>query len=89
MAALERAGDLRMDTHPGQNVSYVVVDDAKSSRERVRLVDEAIREGEYDAEFYTDQTIRAAESILSPFGWRREEINEYLADHEDASLTAF
>ena len=89
VAALERAGDLGMDTHPGQNVSYVVVDDAKSSRGRVRLVDEAIREGEYDAEFYTDQTIRAAESILSPFGWRREEINEYLADHEDASLTAF
>ncbi len=37
VAALERAADLGLGRAPGQSVSYVVVDDAKQSRERVRL----------------------------------------------------
>ena len=89
VAALERAADLGIDKHPGENVSYVVVGDAKTSRERVRLVGEDVREGEYDAEFYRDLTVRAAESVLSPLGWRRSEIETCLADRETAALTAY
>jgi DNA polymerase I len=43
VAALERAAGLGMDKHPGENVSYVVVDDEKTSRERVRLTGEEVR----------------------------------------------
>ena len=89
VAALERASARGLEKHPGQNVAYVVVDDAKTSRERVRLVEERLDAGEYDTEFYQQQTIRAAESVLAPFGWRRSDIERYLVDHEDAAITAY
>ncbi|WP_147464867.1 hypothetical protein [Halococcus sp. IIIV-5B] len=74
---------------PGKNVAYVVTDDEKTSRERVRLIDERPQAGEYDIEFYQQRTIRAAESVLAPFGWRRGDIESYLSDHEDASITTY
>jgi len=86
VAALERAEDMGRGLHPGQNVEYVVVDDTKRSRDRVRLVDEADR---YDAEFYCEQLVRAAESVVSPLGWRGDDICEYLADRTDAGLAAY
>lgn len=89
VAALERATDLGMDKHPGENVSYVVVDDEKPSRERVRLDGENLQQGEYDAGFYRDLTVRAAESVLSPLDWRRSKIEAYLADREDATISAY
>lgn len=48
---------------PGQGVGYVVVADAKQSRDRVQLPDEA---AEYDEEFYAEQLIRAAGSVVAP-----------------------
>ena len=89
VAALERAADLGMDKHPGENVSYVVVDDEKSACERVRLDGEDLQQGEYDAGFYRGLTVRAAESVLSPLGWRRSEIEAHLADREDATISAY
>ncbi|WP_135855194.1 type B DNA-directed DNA polymerase [Halorussus salinus] len=86
VAAFESAADVGRDVRPGQSVEYVVVDDAKSSRDRVALVSEA---EEYDAEYYAEQVIRAAESVLSPLGWRESEIRGYLADREDASLSRY
>ncbi len=50
--ALERTADLGVVRAPGQSVSYVVVDDAKCSRERVMLASEEL--DEYDIEFYRD-----------------------------------
>ena len=89
VAALERAADLGIDKHPGENVSYVVVDDEKSSRDRGRLGDEALQDDEYDVGFYRDLTVRAAESVLSPLGWRRSEIEAHLANREDAAISAY
>ena len=89
VAALERAEDLGTNKNPGENVSYVVVDDEKSSSERVRLDSENLRGGEYDAEFYRDLTVRAADSVLSPLGWRRSEIEAHLSDREDAPISAY
>ena len=86
VAALERAADDGRGIQPGQGVSYVVVDDSKRSRERVQLADEA---DEYDAEFYVEELLRAAESVVSPLGWRQEDIKEYLAARTDASIAAF
>jgi DNA polymerase I len=86
VAALERAGDDGRNLSPGQNVNYVVVDDSKQSHDRVQLASEASR---YDPDFYAQQLVRAAESILSPLGWRRDDIEEYLADRTDASLATY
>jgi DNA polymerase I len=86
VAALEQAADDGRGIQPGQGVSYVVVDDSKQSRERVELADEA---DEFDAEFYAEELLRAAESVVSPLGWREDDIRAYLAERTDASITAF
>ena len=87
VAALERAADTGLERRPGQHVRYVVVDDATDSRERVRLASEA--PDRYDVDFYAELLVRAAESVVSPLGWRREEIEAHLADRTDASLAGF
>jgi DNA polymerase I len=87
VAALERASDLGLDKHPGQDVEYVVVDDEKDGRARVALLNEG--PAGYDAEFYRDRLCGAAESVLAPTGFRREAIEEQLAERVDGSLSAF
>ncbi|MFB6085280.1 MAG: type B DNA-directed DNA polymerase [Halodesulfurarchaeum sp.] len=76
VAALERSRVQGIDVSPGQDVHYVVVDDEKSSRDRVRLAHEP---GDtYDVGFYHDRAIRAAASILSPLGVREEDVRKAL-----------
>jgi DNA polymerase I len=87
VAALERAADAGLDRRPGQHVRYVVVADGADGRERVRLADED--PATYDADFYADRLVRAAESVVSPLGWRREAVETHLADRTDATLAGF
>jgi DNA polymerase I len=87
VAALERRQAQGIDAHPGQDVEYVVVDDAKSNRERVRLRSEDL-DG-YDPDFYRTRAIRAAEAVLSPMGVREADINQYLAEYEDSTIEAW
>ncbi len=87
VAALERAVDMGLTRAPGQSVSYVVVDDAKQSRERVRLASE--ESDEYDVGFYRELLVRAAASVLSPLGWREKHIEQFLLRHDELSLKSF
>ncbi|WP_136717969.1 type B DNA-directed DNA polymerase [Halorientalis salina] len=87
VAALERASDRGLERRPGQAVRYVVVDDGRGSRERVRLASED--PGEYDESFYADLLVRAAESVVSPLGWDRSDLRDRLADRTDAVLASF
>lgn len=86
-AALNRAADQGLHHAPGKDIEYVVVDDDTSGRERVRLPHEA-GDG-YDTAFYREQLLRAAESVLSPVGWRQPEIEEWLADREETTIAQF
>jgi DNA polymerase I len=87
VAALERADDRGFAIAPGEDVEFVVVDDSKSSRERVALAFE--HPDTYDIDYYVELLIRAAESIVSPLGWDRSRIRRYLADTEDSRITAY
>jgi len=87
VAALERARDQDLSVYPGQQIAYVVVDDAKTSRDRVALAHETI--DTYDASYYETQLIRAVESVLSPLGWDRADIRQWLADTTDGTLAAY
>lgn len=87
VAALNRAADLGLTRAPGQDISFVVVDDEKRSRDRVALSLEEPRT--YDTAFYRKLLIRAASSVLSPLGWRANNIEQFLADHTDTSLRSF
>jgi len=87
VAALKRSRDHDLSVHPGQDIEYVVVDDEKSSRDRVALVHENIET--YDPSYYETQLVRAVESVLSPLGWDRSEIRRELAQTRTAELTQF
>ncbi|WP_458190896.1 type B DNA-directed DNA polymerase [Haladaptatus sp. NG-WS-4] len=87
VAALERAAELGLARSPGQSVSYVVVDDAKQSRERVLLASEEL--DEYDTGFYRELLVRAAASVVSPLGWRASDIEEELGQYTESSLVSF
>ena len=69
------------DQHPD------VVDDEKSSRDRVALAHEEI--GTYDASYYETQLVRAVESVLLPLGWDRLDIRRRLAETREVELTEF
>ncbi|WP_332900222.1 type B DNA-directed DNA polymerase [Haladaptatus sp. CMSO5] len=87
VAALERASKLGRLRGPGQKVQYVVVDDSLRDIDRVALASE--RPSEYDVEFYCDLLLRAAESVISPLGWRQSRISSYISGRVDASLSAY
>ena len=84
VAALERSRDQDLPVHPGQDVSYVVVDDAASGRERVRLGSEEPER--YDPAFYRERAIRAAASVLAPLGVREPAIRSALEESRETSL---
>ena len=87
MSVLKRAREQNLAVHPGQDIEYIVVDDEKSSRERVALAHEEIES--YDASYYETQLVRAVESVLSPLGWDRTEIQREIAETRETDLAAF
>lgn len=87
VAALARAEHHGVEKHPGEDVRYVVVDDGARQLERVRLAFED--PDDYDADFYAEQLVRAAESVLSPLGWKCRRIRRYLRNTEEIGLAAF
>ncbi|QZP37368.1 DNA polymerase domain-containing protein [Halobaculum magnesiiphilum] len=84
LARYERAG---VDRSAGQTVAYVVVDDDARGADRVRLDFES--PGSYDADAYRERLLRAALSVVSPFGWDREDVTAFLADGRNARLSAY
>ena len=85
--AMRRYGELGVPKAPGQDVRYVVVDDDPDARERVRLYFEDV-DG-YDPGFYVELLLRATESVVSPLGWDRADIDRYLRRGRDIGLSAF
>ena len=76
VAALKRAREQDLAVHAGQDIEFVVVNDEKSSRDRVALAHEEIET--YDASYYETQLVRAIESILAPLDWDRNDIRREL-----------
>jgi len=87
VAALKRARDQNLAVHPGQDIEYVVVNDRKTSQDRVALAHEDV--DSYDSSYYETQLVRAVESILSPVGWDRTDIRRKLSKTRELDLTMF
>jgi DNA polymerase elongation subunit (family B) len=81
------ARDQDLAVHPGQDIEYVVVDDEKISRERIALAHEEVES--YDPSYYETQLVRAIESVLSPLGWDRTDIQQELSGAREPELTDF
>ncbi|MDZ7701210.1 MAG: type B DNA-directed DNA polymerase [Halobacteriales archaeon] len=86
--ALRRAARRGLAYSPGQTVRYVVTDDdARRPEHGVRLHFE--EPSTYDPAFYDRELVRAAESVVSPLGWTREDVRAHLRDAVDADLAAY
>lgn len=66
---------------------YVIVDDEKNSQERAALAYEDVKS--YDPSYYETQLVRAVESLLSPLGWNRTDIQRELAKIRKPELMAY
>ena len=77
---MKRARDQGLAAYPGQDIEYVVVDDAKPSRERVVLTHEKAET--YDPDYYETELVRAVESVLSSLGRTRSDIHRELSGYE-------
>jgi DNA polymerase I len=96
VAALRRARADGLDVAPGEDVRFVVVDDdARRTRERVRLAHELDADGGLpgtvtpDADYYAERLCRAAESVTAPLGWDRSRLDRFLWDTREVGLSAF
>ena len=68
------------EVNPGETVRYVITDgDSRDERRRVRVEALADDIAEYDAEAYVDLLVRATETMLIPFGYTREKLQEKVA----------
>lgn len=86
-SALTRAKKQSLNINPGENVKYVVINNNKKDKNRVKLYYEDINQ--YDKQFYKKMLIRAAESILSPLKWDKTKIKNYLNKNKDIELKTF
>jgi DNA polymerase elongation subunit (family B) len=89
-AALKQLRDEGIEVVPGQSVRYIV-SDQKSRRysDKVTLA-EVFSEGDtYDADFYVSHLLKATESLLIPFGYNVDRLNEVLRGQEQTSLQWF
>ncbi|WP_159903771.1 type B DNA-directed DNA polymerase [Salinirussus salinus] len=87
VAALERAARQDLHRHPGEDVRYVVIDDSRTSAERVALAHESPTT--YDTDYYTELALRAAHSIVAPLGWDRSRLERALEGTTAQQLSAF
>ena len=89
VAALERASAAGFDVRPGQDVRYVVADDDARSADWVRIAAEVDETTRYDADYYRRLAIRAAASVLSPFGWSVHEVRDAVTTGQTVPLGAY
>ncbi|MFB6187071.1 MAG: DNA polymerase I, partial [Halobacteriaceae archaeon] len=87
VAALERRLAQGIEAHPGQDVEYVVVDDFKTSRERVQLATKKV--DQYDGDFYRDRAIAAAVSVITPIGYTGADIQDFLSCFRSVGISSF
>lgn len=88
VSALKRAKHHGIEMKPGESVNFIVKDDEADAMDRTRLEFET-EQGNYDPDFYRKELIRAAESVLSPMGFDRDDILRRLSDRETSKLTNF
>ena len=78
-SALLQLQDLGVQVQPGQSVRYLVTDETSQNYKRRICLAEKMREtGDIDVGYYLRQLAKCAESLLVPFGYTKEKIQEML-----------
>jgi DNA polymerase elongation subunit (family B) len=79
VAALTQLTDEGVSVHPGETVRYVVLNhNTRDPARRVRVLELMDGDEEYDKQEYLKHLLRAAASILRPFGYTEERLEEEL-----------
>lgn len=79
VAALRQYEGKNIEILPGQSVRYIITDSkSKNHLKRVIVPEFANENTKYDKEKYYEHLLRATESILLPFGYSEEYLNEIM-----------
>jgi len=86
-AALRQFQKEGITIQPGQSVRYVLTDHApKSYQKRVKIAELVDEDTQYDRGKYYEHVLRAAESILLPFGYTRAVLDGLMRGNTQANL---
>ncbi len=90
MAAQKQLRQEGIETMAGQSIRYIITDHkSKSWQKRVMIPEFADENTQYDMSKYYEHLLRAAESILLPFGYTEERLDEIMRRKMQRSLCGY
>jgi DNA polymerase elongation subunit (family B) len=90
MAAMKQLRLEGIETQAGQTIRYVITDHkSRSYQKRVIIPELADENTQYDKEKYYEHLLRAAESLLLPFGYTEERLDGIMRRKMQKSLCAY
>jgi DNA polymerase elongation subunit (family B) len=89
-AALRQYRQEGIEIEPGQSVRYIITDHrSKSYQKRVKIPELADGDTQYDGAKYCEYLLRAAESILLPFGYTERRLDEIMKGKVQGNLREY
>ncbi len=90
LAAMKQLRQEGIDTQPGQTISYIITDHkSRNCQKRVIIPELAGENTQYDREKYREYLLRAAESVLLPFGYTEELLDETMRGRLQRNLCGY
>ena len=89
-AALRQYREAGVEIQAGQSVRYIITDHrSKNYKKRVAIPELANGDTRYDCAKYCEFLLRAAESILLPFGYTEERLDGIMSGKIQSDLCSF
>jgi DNA polymerase elongation subunit (family B) len=89
-AAMKQMREQGIETIPGQTIRYIITDHkSRSYRTRVIIPELADENTLYDRAKYYEHLLRAAESMLLPFGYTKKRLDEIMRRRRQESLCEY
>jgi DNA polymerase elongation subunit (family B) len=89
-AALKQLREEDIETLPGQSIRYIITDHkSRNYQKRVIIPELADEDTQYDRVKYYEYLLRAAESMLLPFGYTEERLDEIMKGKMQRSLCVY
>ncbi|MDD1744293.1 MAG: hypothetical protein LUQ20_00540, partial [Candidatus Methanoperedens sp.] len=90
IAAMKQLRQEGIETLPGQSIHYIITDHkSRSYHERVIIPELADEDTQYDRMKYYEYLLRAAESMLLPFGYTEERLDEIMRRNTQRNLCGY
>ncbi|MCZ7391851.1 MAG: DNA polymerase domain-containing protein [Candidatus Methanoperedens sp.] len=90
MAAMRQLRQEGIETLPGQSIRYIITDHkSRSWQKRVMIPELADENTQYDRVKYYEYLLQAAESMLLPFGYTKERLDEIMRRKMQRSLCGY